>query len=388
MFDLRNYTRNYRVKDFKLKNNNWTSGRVDKAFLGITALLVVVGFFIFSSASLGVLASNEAKFSSVAFNQTFFGIFLGSISCLLFSRIDYHLWRKHAFVIFFFSIALTLLVFAPGIGFSHGGASRWIDLGPISFQPSEILKIGFIIYLAAWISKAKDKIKTLNHGLVPFIIMLSIVGAVLLAQPDTDTYAVILFAGLAMFLVGGGKWSHIIGVMSAILIGLFLVAYMRPYVMERFQIFFNPSSNYLTSGYQIQQSLIAVGSGQITGKGFGKSIQKFSYLPEPIGDSIFAVAAEEFGFIGSSLIILTFIFFAFKGLRIAQSAPDAFGGLLTVGIVILIMSQMFVNVGGMIGVLPLTGIPLPFISHGGTALFITLTEVGIILNISRNSRKV
>ncbi|MEK7062641.1 MAG: FtsW/RodA/SpoVE family cell cycle protein, partial [Patescibacteria group bacterium] len=143
-----------------------------------------------------------------------------------------------------------------------------------------------------------------------------------------------------------------------------------------------------TSGYQIQQSLIAVGSGQITGKGFGKSIQKFSYLPEPIGDSIFAVAAEEFGFIGASLIIIIFVFFAFKGLRIAARAPDIFGGLLSLGIVILIMSQMFINVGGMLGLLPLTGIPLPFISHGGTALFITLVEAGIILNISKHSKKI
>ena len=357
-------------------------------FLGVTALLVVVGFFIFSSASLGVLAENEAKFSSVAFNQTFFGIFLGSIACLLFSKIDYHLWKKYAYLIFFISIALTLLVFAPGIGISHGGANRWIDLKFISFQPSELLKIGFVIYLAAWISKAKDKIKTSNHGLLPFLIMLGLVGAILLSQPDTDTYAVVLFAGLAMFLVGGGKWSHIIGVIAITLIGLGAVAYARPYVKERLVTFLDPSSNYLTSGYQIQQSLIAIGSGQITGKGFGKSIQKFSYLPEPIGDSIFAVAAEEFGFIGASFIIVIFVFFAFKGLRIAARAPDIFGGLLSLGIVILIVSQMFINVGGMLGLLPLTGIPLPFISHGGTALFITLVEAGIILNISKHSKKI
>lgn len=359
------------------------SGKVDKAFLGITAFLVVVGFLIFSSASLGILAVNEVKFSSVAFNQTFFGIFLGSIFCVIFSKIDYHFWKKHALIIFLASIILTLLVFAPKIGLSYGGASRWINFGPISFQPAEFLKIGFVIYLAAWISKAREKIKTVNHGLLPFLLMLGVVGAVLLSQPDTDTYAVVFFAGLAMFIIGGGKWSHIAMTVGIFLIGLVLVVYSRPYVKERFEIFLNPSLNYLTSGYQFQQSLIAVGSGQITGKGFGKSIQKFSYLPEPIGDSIFAVAAEEFGFIGASLIIVTFVFFAFKGLRIAVHSSDTFGGLLGSGIVILIMSQMFINVGGMIGLLPLTGIPLPFVSHGGTALFITLIEVGIVLNISR-----
>lgn len=370
-----------------MKITNSQSGKIDKVFLGITALLVALGFFIFSSASLGVLAVNEAKFSSVAFNQIFFGIFLGSIACIIFSKIDYHFWKKHAFIIFLISIALTLLVFTPGIGLSYGGASRWINLGSISFQPSELLKIGFVIYLAAWISKAKEKIKTINQGLLPFLIMLGLVGAILLAEPDTDTYLVIIFAGLAMFLVGGGKWSHLATVVIITLISLALVAYTRPYVKERFEIFLNPSLNYLTSGYQIQQSLIAVGSGEIFGKGFGKSIQKFSYLPEPIGDSIFAVAAEEFGFIGASLIIIIFVFFAFKGLRIAARAPDTFGGLLSLGIVILIISQMFVNVGGMLGLLPLTGIPLPFISHGGTALFIALIEVGIVLNVSKHAKR-
>ncbi|HEY4515840.1 MAG TPA: putative lipid II flippase FtsW [Candidatus Paceibacterota bacterium] len=367
---------------------NFCAGKVDKSFLGITALLVVLGFFIFSSASLGVLASNQIKFSSVAFNQTFFGIFLGSIACLIFSKIDYKLYRKNAFILFALSIVLTLLVFVPSIGLSHGGATRWIDLGFISFQPSELLKIGFVIYLAAFISKAKDRIKTLNGGLLPFFAILAVAGAVLLAQPDTDTYAVMIFAGLAMFIVGGGKWSHIIAVGLIGVLGIATVAYMRPYVKERIMTFIDPGANSLTSGYQIQQSLIAVGSGGVVGKGFGKSIQKFSYLPEPIGDSIFAVAAEEFGFIGASIIIIMFVFFCFKGLKIAARAPDAFGGLLAVGIVILIMSQMFVNVGGMIGLLPLTGIPLPFISHGGTALFITLVEAGIIMNISRNSKRI
>lgn len=365
----------------------YREGKVDKAFLSVTAILVVLGFFIFSSASLGVLATNKIKFSSVAFNQTFFGIFLGSIACLVFSKIDYRIYKKYAFLIFFFTIILTLLVFVPPIGFSHGGASRWIHLGPVSFQPSELLKIGFVIYLAAWLSKAKDKVRSLNQGLLPFLIMLGVVGAVLLSQPDTDTYAVILLAGLAMFIVGGSKWAHVGIVLLIALLGLVVVTYERPYVKERFTTFLDPSSNSLTSSYQIQQSLIAVGSGEIFGKGFGKSIQKFSYLPEPIGDSIFAVAAEEFGFIGATLIIFIFVFFAFKGLRIANEAPDPFGRLLSLGIVILIMSQMFVNVGGMIGLLPLTGIPLPFISHGGTALFITLIEAGIILNISRNSRR-
>ena len=365
----------------------FNSGKIDRVFMLLTAVLVVAGFFIFSSASLGVLASNEGKFSNVAFNQLFLGIFLGSLACIVFARIDYSMWRKLALPIFILSIILTLLVFAPHIGFGHGGAKRWIDLGFITFQPSELLKIGFVMYLAAWLSKNKDGVKTVGHGLIPFMIMLGMVGTILLLQPDTDTFAVILFAATIMFIVSGARWSHLLLIGMIAVLGLAFIAHERPYIRERIEIFINPSAKSQTSGYQIQQSLIAVGSGGVSGRGFGKSLQKFSYLPEPIGDSIFAVAAEEFGFVGSSLIIILFLLFGFRGLRIASHAGDSFGRLLCIGIVILIMSQMFVNVCGMIGLLPLTGIPLPFISHGGTALLVTLMEAGIIMNISKKHRR-
>lgn len=367
---------------------NLKSGKVDKWFLTISAMLVVAGFFIFSSASLGILASNQDKFSNVAFNQLFLGLFLGSLACIVFSKIDYHIYRKYAFAIFAASIVLTLLVFIPKLGFEHGGAVRWLNLGPISFQPSEVLKIGFVIYLAALISTKRGKMSTWKEGFLPFLFLVGLVGAVLLSQPDTDTYLVILFAGIAMFLSGGGKWSHIGLVVIIGIICIGVLAMTRPYIRERINIFMDPSAKSLSSGYQSHQALIAVGSGGFSGRGFGKSIQKFSYLPEPIGDSIFAVAAEEFGFMGASVIIMIFVLFALRGLKIAAQAKDYFGGLLAIGIVIMITAQMFVNIGGMIGLLPLTGIPLPFISHGGTALFITLVETGIILNISNNKRKI
>jgi cell division protein FtsW len=361
--------------------------KISKPFLFWTVALVVAGFFIFSSASLGVLARDEVKFSNVAFNQVFFGLFLGSIVCLIMARVDYHVWQKSAFYFFIAAILVTLLVFVPGIGFAHGGAKRWIDLRFITFQPSEFLKIAFVAYFAAWLASTKNKVETFNWGLLPFGIFAVILGAVLLAQPDTDTYAVIIFAAVAMFLAAGAKWRHIAAI---ILVGggtLALLAFTRPYVMQRIQVLLNPAANSQTSGYQIQQSMIAVGSGGVWGRGFGQSIQKFHYLPEPIGDSVFAVAAEEFGFVGAFIIIFLFVMFSLEGLKIAGRAPDNFGRLLTLGIVILIMSQALVNVGGMIGILPLTGIPLPFVSHGGTALFITLLETGIIMNISRQAKK-
>lgn len=360
--------------------------KIDIPFLISIIILVVGGFLIFSSASLGLLSSQGAKYGSVSFNQTFFGLFLGLLACIITSQIDYKLYRKYSLWIFILSVIATLLVFVPHLGSAHGGANRWIYIGPLSFQTSELLKIGYIMYLAAWLS-LKDKAKTFKYGFLPFAVLSAVVCLVLLKQPDTDTFLITFFAGIAMFLTAGGKWRYIFIMAAVGVVGLGFVAIERPYVMSRIDTFINPGQNSLTSGYQIEQSLIAVGSGGMTGRGFGQSIQKFNFLPEPIGDSIFAVASEEFGFVGSVGIVLLFIFFSFRGLKIAGKVPDSYGRLMVTGIVIMIVSQAFVNIGAMVGVLPLSGIPLPFVSHGGTALFMTLAEVGIILNISKSVKK-
>ncbi len=360
--------------------------KISKPFLFWTIILVIAGFFIFSSASLGILARDEVKFSNVAFNQIFYGLFLGSIACLFFAKTDYHIWKRYSFIFFLGSILLTILVFVPGLGMEHGGAKRWLDLGFISFQPAELLKISFVVYFAAWLSRMEGKTSTFKWGLLPFILFSAIIGIILLAQPDTDTFAVIIFAALSMYIAAGAKWRHIgLILLSGIAIAATLY-FTRPYIKQRVDVMIHPSINSQTTGYQLKQSLIAVGSGQIWGRGFGQSIQKFHYLPEPIGDSVFAVAAEEFGFVGGFLIIVFFVIFGLEGLKISIKSKDNFGRLVSLGIVIMIVSQAFVNIGGMIGVLPLTGIPLPFVSHGGTALFITLVEVGIVMNISRNSK--
>lgn len=357
--------------------------RVDRWFLAAVVVMAGTGLFIFSSAALGLLARGKVSFSSVAFSQIFLGLFLGSIACYIVSRINYRVWRKYAVWFFLGSILLTLCVWAPKIGLSHGGATRWIVLGGFSFQPSELLKIAFIIYLAAWFSGVKKNIETFKYGIVPLAVLAGLVGLILLAQPDTDTFMVTCAAAFGMFLAAGGRWKHIlILVLSAILL-LGVLAMARPYIRDRLVTFIHPQNDQLGTSYQLNQSLIAIGSGGFFGRGFGQSVQKFSFLPEPIGDSIFAVFAEEFGFVGSFGLILLYLFFAFRGMRIAMNSPDAFSGLVVFGIVILIVSQSFVNIGAMLGVLPLSGIPLIFVSHGGTALFITLAEVGIILNISR-----
>lgn len=360
--------------------------KIDRPFLITVIILVIAGFFIFTSASLGLLARDGARFSQVAFSQFFLGLFFGSIALIITTKIKYKFWRKYAFYIFIGSITTTILVFVPGLGKTFGGAQRWLDFGFITFQPAEMLKIGFVIYFSAWLTNARDKLHIIWHGVIPFVILLVITGGILLAQPDTGTFLVILMTGFAMFIASGARWRDISALFGISSVVLFIFTYFRPYAKERILTFINPASDVLGSGWQIKQSLIAIGSGEIFGRGFGQSVQKFQYLPEPIGDSIFAVIGEEFGFVGAVIIIMLFLFLAFRGLKIAVKTPDNFSRLLVVGIVILIVSQSFINIGSMLGVMPLTGLPLLFISHGGTALLFALAEVGIVLNISKFKR--
>jgi len=362
--------------------------KMDKKLLVSILLLVTAGFFIFLSASLGLLARDTAHFSSIAFKQIFFGLIPGIIALYTLSRFDYIFWRKSSFYLFIVAIVLNIIIFVPGIGISANGATRWLAIGTYSLQVSEILKIAVIMYFAAWLSSVRERVSEWRYGLLPLVIMLVISAGLLLAQPDTDTFVVIAAALVAMFLVAGGKWRHVFLLVIVGLIGLSVLVLTRPYLRARIDNFIDPSASSLGSGYQLQQSLIAIGSGGITGRGFGQSVQKFGFLPEPVGDSIFAVAAEEFGFIGSVALIALFVFFTIRSFKVASSVTNAFGGLLVVGIVSFMIAQSFINIAAMIGVLPLSGIPLLFVSQGGTALLLALAEAGIILNVSRHARVV
>lgn len=361
---------------------------VDRTLLIIILILVTIGFFIFSSASLGLLAREGARFSSVAFSQIVFGIIGGGIGMFLTSQIYYRNYRKYAFYIFLATCILTLAVFIPGLGLSHGGATRWIGIAGFSLQPAELLKIGFIIYMATWLSGVQKQIHLFKQGTLPFIGIVAIMGGILLRQPDTDTFLLIGSAGVAMFVTAGGRWRDVGLMFLSAVILLAVLAFSRPYIMDRFTTFLNPLDDPQGKSYQIQQSLIAIGSGGFAGRGFGQSIQKFEYLPEPIGDSIFAVYSEEFGFLGSTFLIMLFSFFTFRGYRIASHAKDIFGMLLVVGFMTLIIMQAFLNIAAMLSLAPLMGLPLPFVSHGGTALLTTLTAVGIVLNVSRHQKKI
>lgn len=358
-------------------------GKVDKPFLFISIILIVAGFFIFSSASLALLAKESSNYSSIAFSQTVFGLFLGTVAMIIVSRLNFQIWKKSAFWLLLVAIIVNILVLVSGVGLEHAGARRWIILGGLSFQTSEILKLAFILYLAAWAAGVKEKMKTFYWGFLPLLILFAMSAVLLLNQPDTDNLILIIFTGIAMFIVAGGKWRYVLMIILSLAVGLTLLAYTRPYIMQRITTFFNPQVDAQGASYQVQQSLIAVGSGGLFGRGFGQSVQKFTYLPEPVGDSIFAVAAEEFGFVGSVFLLVLFVLFATRGIKIASGTTNVFARLTVIGIVIMITSQAFVNIGAMLGVIPLSGITLPFVSHGGTSLFFTLLEVGIVLSISR-----
>ncbi len=360
---------------------------IDRFFLLSVLALTGFGFVIFLSASLGLLAQEDTNFTRVALKQTI-SLGIGLVAFFIFSRIQYAWVRKSAFFIFLGAIVVNLMLFIPGLAVFHGGASRWIDLGFVSFQPSEFLKIAFIIYMAAWAFYAKNRVDQMRYGLLPYLILMLILGILLMIQSDTDTLVVIGATGIIMLVIAGVPIRHIALAVLIGIVGVAGVVALRPYAAERVKTYLNGGVDTQGSGYQINQSLIAIGSGGFTGRGFGQSIQKFGYLPQPTDDSIFAVAAEEFGFIGSIGLLGLYVLFAISSFRIGTRSEDVFGGLIAVGIAVLVVSESFMNMAAMLGLIPLSGMPLLFVSHGGTALIITLAAAGMVANVSKTGRTV
>lgn len=359
---------------------------VDTPLLLTLCALVIFGLLIFTSAALGLLARDQgASFTSVAVSQLLLGLVCGSILLVTFTNVDYRLWRPYTPYFFGAAMVLTLLTFIPGIGLELKGASRWIAVGPVSFQPEEILKLATVAFLAAVYAGRFKQIDTFKFGILPLGFIGGSAATLLLLQPNTAGVVILGMATTAVLFAAGGKLWHL-GTLALIGVGLVAAAALfYPHVQDRIMTYIH-HDDPRGSGYQIEQSLIAVGSGGFSGRGFGQSIEKFSYLPEPIGDSIFAVAAEEFGFIGSTILVLLFATFGLLALRIASRAADPFGGLLVVGLSILIIGQSFFNIASTLGLIPLIGVPLIFVSHGGTALAFALAEVGIILNVSKRMK--
>lgn len=349
-----------------------------------TFFLVIFGLIMLTSASSDL---GQEKFGDSYFylkHQLAYGLSLGLIGFFAASNLYYRHYQKFAVLLLIVSIVSLILVFTP-LGLTSGGATRWLQLGPASFQPSELLKITFIVYLASWLSNKAHRRQNLWGGFIPFLILCGLISGLLILQPSTSTAVILMATALIVYFVSGARISYIAATVVLGLIALLVISYLTPYRWARIMSFVNPDANTQTSSYQINQALIAIGSGGTFGVGFGESTTKLRYLPQPIDDSIFAVIAEEFGFLGSLLLIFLFISIVIRSFILSKKAPDEFGKLLLVGFGSLIAIQAFIHIGAISGLLPLTGVPLPYISYGGTALAIFMTISGIIVNISKYS---
>lgn len=362
----------------------------DYFLLIISGILITLGILILVSVSASL---SQEKFGTTFYflkHQVFFGLLPGIILAYIFYKTPIAKLKKLAPIFLFINLILLGMVFLPKIGVEIRGASRWLDFGLFSFQPSEFLKLTFILYLSAWLSSRGDKnlskkSKIFLETFVAFLVIMGLISLFLIFQPDISTLGIIsLTAALIYFSTRTPLWHTALVILMGIG-GLLTLIKLAPYRMNRILVFLNPEIDPMGIGYQIKQVLIAVGSGGIFGSGLGMSVQKFGFIPHPMSDSIFAIFAEETGFMGSLILIILFLMFAFQGFRISKNSTDKFSQLSALGITSWLVIQGFMNISSMIGIIPLTGIPLPFISYGGTALITELIGVGILLNISKSS---
>ncbi len=289
--------------------------------------------------------------------------------------------------LFVASLVGLFIVFLPGIGSLFLGARRWIQFGPVLFQPSEIMKLSLIVYLSAWFSQRERRLSDFQEGLIPFLVTLGSVAGLIILEPDLGTTMVIVLVGVVMFFVAGGAARHLAAITAAGVGLLAIIIVVAPYRADRFTVFLNPNLDPQGIGYHIKQSALAIGSGGVFGLGLGHSRQKYNYLPEPAGDSIFAIMAEELGFIMVIFFVLTWLIVIFRGIAIARGAPDTFGRLLATGITAWLGVQAFVIVGGVTKTIPLTGVTLPFVSYGGSSIVANFVLLALLLMVSDRSRR-
>lgn len=358
--------------------------RPDYTVIACVVFLTVFGLVMLASASSNL---GETKFGDPYFflkRQLLTGFAVGAMGFLIAALVPYIAYEKFALPALLVGIGFLVLIFTP-LGVTEKGATRWLTAGPITFQPSELLKLAFPLYLAAWLGRGVERRRKFWKGFFPFILVSGVIAGLLLAQHSTSIVGILLATALVVYFVSGARISYILGVFAIGALGIALVVYFTPYRLERVMNFWNQNTaDPQGAGFHLTQARIAIGSGGLWGTGYGQSTTKISYLPEPIGDSIFAVIGEETGFVGSAFLITVFLVFVFRIFWLAWKARDTFARLLLVGFGSLIAIQVFVNIGAISGIIPLTGTPLPFVSYGGTALAVFLTMSGIIVNVSKH----
>ena len=337
-----------------------------------------------SSAGI-VEGQKKFGFSYYYFYQQLISVGIGLLAMFIFSRINYKFWKKMSVLILLGALFLMILVFMPQFGYGLKGATRWLNIAGFSFQPSEILKLALIIYLAAWFGNRNDRMRNWVYGTVPFLIILGIIAFLLLRQPDIGTLLIVIAISAVIYFLAGSPIKHFLMIGALILATLAILVVVEPYRFDRIKTYLDPSIDPKGISYQVNQSLISIGSGGVFGVGFGESVQKFGFLPEVVNDSIFAIVAEELGFVGSGFLIGLFIAFAFLMVRVANDVSDKFAKLFVMGMTSWVVGQSFINIAAISGLLPLTGIPLPFVSYGGTAIVALLTGMGIVFNIAKRA---
>ncbi|QUH26771.1 putative lipid II flippase FtsW [Serpentinicella alkaliphila] len=353
------------------------------------ALLVVIGIImVFSSSYSYSLGTKGDPFFFL--KRLLVWAVVGSIAMWVFARIKYWTLQRYANILLLGALTTLILVLTP-LGININGASRWLGVGSLTVMPSEIAKFAVIIFVPTSIVRKKEKIQTFTYGLLPYLTLCGIIFGLIYLQPDFSTAFVVCVVIISMVFVGGIKLSHFIALIAMGASGLAsMITYIfisgKGYKARRITAFLDPWADPSDSGFQAVQSLLAIGSGGLFGKGLGKSIQKHFYLPEPQNDFIFAIISEELGFIGGVFIILLFVILIWRGIRVAINAPDLLGCLMASGIISMITVQVMINIAVATSSMPVTGMPLPFISYGGTSLVITMACMGILLNISRHSK--
>ena len=365
----------------------------DSILVWSLAVLIFIGLLMLFSSSMVISKEKTQTETSLGtttyyfFHQILYGFLPGIVFFYFFSKFSLKFLKKSAPFLFILSLILLIFVFIPGIGFESGGATRWLEIGSFTFQPSEFAKLALIIYLAALLQKKikEEKIGDFKNGFLPFLFILAPFGILLLLQPDMGTLGILCFIALLMFFAAGGSFLHTLFLIFLGIAVLAATVSFFPYQAERILTFLNPEEDSLGISYQVNQSLIALGSGGILGVGFGNGIQKYNYLPQPMGDTIFAVWAEETGFVGSSIVVLLFLIICLRGLIISKRIKNKFCQLVAIGIISWISIQAFLHIMAVCGLIPFSGMPLPFVSYGGSALILILSAAGILINISKRT---
>jgi len=350
-------------------------------FFAVVVLLGLGVVMVYSSSAVSAQANYSDSFYFLK-RQLIWSV-LGILAMLFTMHVDYHVWRKLAKPIMLATLVLLVMVLIPGLGKVVNGARRWLGVGSLYLQPSEIAKLSMVLFSADSLAKNQNKLVSFTKGLLPQLLGLLIVFGLILKEPDLGTALAIGGTIFVLLFTAGAQVSHLVYLGSVGVAGIVAAIILEPYRLKRLLAFSDPWSDPLDTGYHIIQSLYAIGSGGMFGVGLGRSREKFLYLPEPHTDFIFAILGEELGFIGTAVVIILFFLFAWRGLKIAIAAPDIFGSMLATGLTTMIVVQALMNIAVVTASMPVTGIPLPFISFGGSALIFTLTGVGILLNISR-----